>query len=186
VTLEALRDLLTWIFQSEVRLRFRMPRVEYLLADVFGHDLVENVVSGYGQDIFVQEEPLGQERVEIMRAHDVVFSLVGAPAEEKSQQLQGLQPDQLALRRQQLEYRPDAVLGVESRDHRRRMFRHQPDQHLEHVVQILVLVHGRQIVQNALELVVLDAVPDHDQLLQEQQNELPDAVYLLVVGTRPV
>lgn len=32
------------------------------------------------------------------------------------------------------------------------------------------LMHGRQIVEYALQFILLDAIADHDQLLEEQQN----------------
>lgn len=83
----------TWILQSKMRLWFRMSRVKYLLADVLGHNLVEHVISGQRQGVFVQEEPLREQRVQIMGAHHVVFPLVRAATQEEAQKLERLQAD---------------------------------------------------------------------------------------------
>ena len=62
------------------------------------------------------------------------------------------------------------MLDVERRHHGAGMLRHQRDEHLQDVMQVLVLVHRRQVVQDALQLVLLHTVADHYQLLEEQQN----------------
>lgn len=96
--------------------------------------------------------------------------LVCAARQEEAEQLQRLQPDQLAFGGEQLENGPHAVLHVERGHHRAGVLGHQRDEHLQHVVQVLVLVHCRQVVENALQLVLLHPVADHNQLLEEQQN----------------
>lgn len=64
---------------------------------------------------------------------------MGAARQEEPEQLEGLQPDELTLGRQQLEDAAHAVLHIEGRYHGAGMLRHQRDEHLQHIVQVLVL-----------------------------------------------
>lgn len=111
---------------------------------------------------------------------------MGAARQEEAQQLEGLQANQLTFGREQLENRADAVLHVERGHHRAGVLRHQRDQHLQHVVQVLVLVHRGQIVEDALQLVLLHPVPDHDQLLEEEQDVGADRQNVLLGRSRAV
>lgn len=64
---------------------------------------------------------------------------MSASAQEKPQQLEGLQSNELTLGSQQLEDGPHPSLGVERRHHRAGVLRHQRDQHLQHIVEVLIL-----------------------------------------------
>ena len=55
------------------------------------------------------------------------------------------------------------------------MVAHERHEHLEHVVEVLVLRDDGQVVEEGLQLVVLDAVTDHHQLLHEEQQDGGDA-----------
>lgn len=116
----------------------------------------------------------------------IEYSLVCASGQKESEQLQCLQSNQLTLGSHQLEDTPHSLLNVESWYHRARVFRHQRYQHLQNIVQILILVHCRQVVENALQLVLLHTVPDHYQLLQEQQNVRADRQNILLGGSRSI
>lgn len=67
---------LTWILQAIVTLRLWVTRVQDLLGDVLRHDLVEHIVCGQGQGLLVEQQSLGQQRVQIVRRHHVVLASV--------------------------------------------------------------------------------------------------------------
>lgn len=73
---------LTRILQSEMAFRLRVPGVEDLLRDVLRHYLVQHVVRGQRQRLLVHQQPFGQQRVQVVRRHDVVL----APAEEEEEE----------------------------------------------------------------------------------------------------
>lgn len=68
-----------------------MSSVQDLLTNVFGHNFVKNVVRGQRQGVLVQQQSFGEKRVQVVWTHDVVFPLVGAATQEKTQKLEGLQ-----------------------------------------------------------------------------------------------
>lgn len=47
-------------------------------------------------------------------------------------------------------------------------------------------MHGGQIVEYALQFILLDAVADHDELLEEQQNVGPYGQYILLSRSRTI
>ena len=65
---------LTRIFESEMRLRFRMLFHEHRLQDVLGQDLVEDVVRGHCQSLLPLQQLLDQQRVQVVRVHHVVLA----------------------------------------------------------------------------------------------------------------
>ena len=73
-----------------------------------------------------------------------LHSLVRAPAEEESHQLQRQQSDRLRLGREQLQHRLDAQLEVEGGHHGGWVVGHQPDQRVQHVLQVLILPKRRR------------------------------------------
>jgi len=76
---------------------------------------------------------------------------VGAAGKEEAQQLEGLKPNQLTFGRQQLEDAAHAVLHIKGRYHGAGMLRHQRDEHLQHVVQVLVLkVKPKRAMKNRM------------------------------------
>ena len=77
-------------------------------------------------------------------------------------------------------------LGVEGRHQTRGVVVHQLDEHGEHVPQVPVLVHRGQVVEDALQLVLLHPRPDHHQLLHEVEDVGPDGDNLLLAGPRDV
>lgn len=111
---------------------------------------------------------------------------MSAARQEEAEQLERLQTNQLALGGQQLENGSNAVFDVERRHHRARVLGHQGDEHLQDIVQVLVLVHRRQVVEDALQLVLLHPVPDHNQLLEEQQDVRPNGQDVFLGGPRPI
>jgi hypothetical protein len=50
-----------------------MSSVEDLLTDVLRHDFEQNVVRRQSQRVLVKQQTFGQERVQVMRAHNVIF-----------------------------------------------------------------------------------------------------------------
>lgn len=48
------------------------------------------------------------------------------------------------------------------------------------------LVHGGQIVEYALQFILLDAIADHDELLEEQQNVGAYGQYILLSRSRTI
>ena len=65
---------LTWIFESEVRFRFRMFFNEDRLQNVFGQNFVEDVVRRHRQRLLALQQLLDQQRVQVVRVHHVVLS----------------------------------------------------------------------------------------------------------------
>ena len=100
--------------------------------------------------------------------YKLVRLLVGGAAEEEAEELERLEPDHLAVGAEHLEDGPHAALGVEGGDQRGRMVAHERHEHLEDVVEVLVLPDGGQVVEERLQLVLLHAVPDHHQLLHKE------------------
>lgn len=58
---------LTWIFQTEMTLRLRMPSVQHLLRYMLRHDFINDIVCGQRQRLLVHQQSLRQKCVQIMR-----------------------------------------------------------------------------------------------------------------------
>ena len=71
---KALGEQLTRIFEPEMRFRFRMFFEQDRLRDVLGQDLVEDVVRRHRQRLLALQQLLDQQRVQVVRVHDVVFA----------------------------------------------------------------------------------------------------------------
>ena len=54
------------------------------------------------------------------------------------------------------------------------MIAHERHEHLQDVVDVLVFVHGGQVVEDGLQLVLLDPVADHGELLDEEEHVRTD------------
>lgn len=88
--------------------------------NLFGENLVEDVVGEDGETLLVERQPLGEEHVQIVWGHDVVLPLVRRPGQKEAEDLQSHQPSGLTSRTEQFEDSTDALLGVEGRHHGRR------------------------------------------------------------------
>ena len=64
--------ILTWILQSEVRLRLQVFVVDDVLPNMLGEDLVKHIVDRQAQTWLVQQQLLNQEGVKVVRVHHVV------------------------------------------------------------------------------------------------------------------
>ena len=130
----------------------------------------------------MQGKPLGQEHVEIVRRHDVILPLVRGTGQEEAEDLERHQPSGLTGRSDQLKNGADALFGVESRDHGGRELGQEGHQQLQDVVDVIVFVHGGQVVEDALQFVLLAALAHHGELFEEEQDEGADAEDVLLRG----
>ena len=80
----------------------------------------------------------------------------------------------------------DASFPVKGRDHRLGMFRHEGDEELQHVLDVVVFVHRVEEVEHGLQLVVEDAVAFEDQLLHVEQDEGAESQDFVGRGTGTV
>lgn len=48
------------------------------------------------------------------------------------------------------------------------------------------LVDRRQVIQNALQLVIFDSISNHYELLQKQEDVSADGQYILLSGARAI
>ena len=111
---------------------------------------------------------------------------MGRSRQEEPEQLERLQPDHLRPRPQHLEDGPHAALGVKGRHQGGGVVAHQAHDHVEDVVEVLVLVDGGEEVEHGLQLVLLDAVADHDELLHEEEHVAADRQDVRFGGTGAV
>lgn len=78
-------EILTGILKSEMRFWLRVSRVQNLLTNVLSHNFVQNIIGWQRKTIFVQQKPLSQQSVEIVRTHDVVFPFMSTSTQEEAQ-----------------------------------------------------------------------------------------------------
>ena len=64
--------ILTWILQSEVRLRLQVFVVDDVLPNMLGEDLVQHVVDRQAEALLVLQQLLHQEGVKVVGVHHVV------------------------------------------------------------------------------------------------------------------
>ena len=117
---------------------------------------------------------LDEQHVKIVRSHDIVLALVRRPRQKESEYLERHQAGRLTGRSDQFEYGTNSLLRIESRHHGGRELGQQSHEQLEHIVNVLIFVHRRQVVENTLQFILLAAFAHHDQLLEEEQDERAD------------
>ena len=122
------------VFQAEVRLGFRVPRADNLLSYLLSQNLVEDVIGGQSERLLVKGQSVGQEHVEVVRSHDVIFALVRRTGQEEAKNLESHEPCRLAGRGNQLEDGTHSLLSVEGRYHGSGEFRQQRHEQLKHVL----------------------------------------------------